>query len=380
MYRRQALLAGVPSHLTWVRYCGFLDLSTPAFMEIQRRRLIETLPRLAKSGIGRTLLDGHSVSSVEQLRRVAPLTSFEDYLSFFEPLMSITLPEPPIFWAKTSRLNMDKALIPYNQTAFEHLMDGTMAAFLLAAAHSRGHTRLEPQDRILYNLPPSPYLSGMLPHGLAPRVRLRSVLDFHEAEELDFQDKVTLGFKRALEGGVDLVVSMTSVLLKMGESFEQRSKSRSAHGLLCKPQGAWRMLAALAKSKREGRRVLPKDLWKLKGLVCWGTDTGVYRDQIRHYWGCDPYELLALTEGGILAMQSWTREGMTFVPGTNFLEFIRETDALARDGTDSGELPTVLLDEVEQGQRYEVVITSCGQARPRRRAARRPIAPCRAPA
>ena len=328
-------------------------------MEIQRQRLVETLPALSKSAIGRTFLDGRRIASVQELRSVAPLTSFDDYRSFFQPLMSVTLPEPPIFWARTSRLNMDEALIPYNQAAFEHLMDGTMAAFLLAAAEGRDETRLEPQDRVLYNLPPSPYLSGMLPHGLAPRVRLRSVLDFHEAEELDFQDKVALGFKRALEGGVDLVVSMTSVLLRMGESFEQRSKTRSATGLLRKPHVAWRMLAALAKSKREGRPVLPKDLWKLKGLVCWGTDTGIYRDQIRHYWGCDPYELLAITEGGILAMQSWTREGMTFVPATNFLEFIRETDALAWDPTDSSELPTVLLDEVEPGERYEVVITSC---------------------
>ena len=359
MYRRQALLASVPTHLTWERYCGFLDLSTPAFMEIQRRRLVETLPALAKSGIGRTFLDGHSVSSVEQLRRVAPLTSFDDYRSFFQPLMSITLPEPPIFWAKTSRLNLDKALIPYNEAAFEHLMDGSVAAFLLATADGRGDTRLEPQDRVLYNFPPSPYLSGMLAQGLAARVRLRPLVDFDEAEELDFQDKVALGFERALRGGVDVVASMPSVLLKMGESFEQRSKGRSALSLLRDPRVAWRMLGALLKSKREGRSVLPKDIWKLKGLVCWGTDTGVYRDQIRHYWGCDPYEFLAITEGGILAMQSWTREGMTFLPATNFLEFIRETDVLAWDRTDSSELPTLLLDEVEPGERYEVVITSC---------------------
>ncbi|MCH8847630.1 MAG: GH3 auxin-responsive promoter family protein [Chloroflexi bacterium] len=359
MYRRQALLADVPAHLTWERYCGFLDLSTPAFMQIQRRRLMETLPALAKSGIGRTFLGGHDVSTVEQLRRAAPLTSFDDYRSFFQPLMSITLPEPPIFWAKTSRLNLDQAMIPYNQAAFEHLMDGSVAAFLLAAADGRGQTRLEPQDRVLYNFPPSPYLSGMLAQGLTALIRLRPVVDFDEAEELDFQDKVALGFKRALHGGVDVVASMPSVLLKMGESFEQRSNSRSALGLLRNPRVAWRMLAALLKSKREGRSMLPKDIWKLKGLVCWGTDTGVYRDQIRHYWGCDPYEFLAITEGGILAMQSWTREGMTFVPGTNFLEFIRETDALAWNGTGSSELTTCLLDELEPGERYEVVITSC---------------------
>ena len=359
MYRSQALAAGVPSHLTWEKYCGFLDLSTPAFMEVQRGRLMEALPALAKSGIGRTFLDGHAVASVEQLRRVAPLTSFEDYRSFFQPLMSITLPEPPIFWAKTSRLNIDEALVPYNQAAFEHLMDGSTAAFLLAAADGRGDTRLEAQDRILYNFPPSPYLSGMLAQGLAERVQLRAVVGFDEAEDLDFQDKVALGFERALAGGVDVVASMTSVLLKMGESFEQRSKGRSAIGLLRRPHVAWRMLGAVLRAKREGRAVLPKDLWKLKALVCWGTDTGVYRDQIRHYWGCDPYEFLAITEGGILAMQSWTRAGMTFVPGTNFFEFIREEDALARDGAEPSELGTVLMDEIEPGVRYEVVITSC---------------------
>ena len=62
----------------------------------------------------------------------------------------------------------------------------------------------------------------MLAQGLTERVRLHPVVDFDEAEELDFQDKVALGFERALHGGVDVVASMPSVLLKMGESFEQR--------------------------------------------------------------------------------------------------------------------------------------------------------------
>ena len=358
MYRSQALLANVPSHLTWEKYCGFLDLSLPNFMQIQRQRLEETLPRLCKSGIGRTFLRGSTPESVEQFRSVAPLTTYEDYLPFFEPKMAIALPEPPIFWAKTSRVNMSQALIPYSETAFQHLIDGFIAAFLLSSASGRDDTKLRSGQRVLYNLPPSPYLSGKLAEGLAECLQLRSVVDFDEVGGLEFHDKVTLGFERALESGVDVVASMTSVLLKMGEAFEHRGKRRRSVKTLLRPRAAWRMLRGLVRSRLEGRAVLPKDLWPLKALVCWGTDTGVYRDQIRHYWGCDPYEFLAVTEGGILAMQSWTRRGMTFVPGTNFLEFILERDAL--DGaTAVAGFQTLLLDELKPKERYEVVITSC---------------------
>ncbi len=74
--------------------------------------------------------------------------------------------------------------------------------------------------------------------------------------------------------------------------------------------------------------MLPKDLWPVKSLICYGTDTGIYKKQLLHYWGKEPYELYAGTEMGIVAMQSWTKKAMTFTPFSCFLEFAPEEEWL----------------------------------------------------
>ena len=38
----------------WSKYCGFLDLSMPEFMEIQTHLLMEEIDLMAESAIGRT--------------------------------------------------------------------------------------------------------------------------------------------------------------------------------------------------------------------------------------------------------------------------------------------------------------------------------------
>jgi hypothetical protein len=56
-------------------------------------------------------------------------------------------------------------------------------------------------------------------------------------------------------------------------------------------------------------------------------------------------------------MQAWNRKAMTFPPDGVFLEFIPEEQRLNHK-EDNGQQPsTVLLDEVEEGKLYEVVIT-----------------------
>jgi hypothetical protein len=108
----------------------------------------------------------------------------------------------------------------------------------------------------------------------------------------------------------------------------------------------------------ERRNILPKDLWPVKALIGWGMDTSVYREQVYRYWGTYPYELYACTEAGIMALQSWNKKDLTFIPYSNFFEFIPEEEWLRNRETPGYKPRTVLLDEVEEGQRYELVITS----------------------
>jgi phenylacetate-coenzyme A ligase PaaK-like adenylate-forming protein len=106
------------------------------------------------------------------------------------------------------------------------------------------------------------------------------------------------------------------------------------------------------------RRLLPRDIWPLKALIAWGSDTQDYREQVYHYWGAYPYQFHACTEGGIMAVQSWTRQGMTFIPNANFYEFIPEEE-WDKSRSDIFYVPrTVLLPDVRANERYELMITN----------------------
>ena len=59
-----------------------------------------------------------------------------------------------------------------------------------------------------------------------------------------------------------------------------------------------------------------------------------------------------------MAVQSWTRRGMTFLPHSCFSEFIPEGERLKSRKDIFYEPDTVLLAEVKPGERYELVISS----------------------
>jgi len=124
------------------------------------------------------------------------------------------------------------------------------------------------------------------------------------------------------------------------------------------PQIMWRLIRGLVQSKREGRALLPKDLWPLKGLLCYGTDTAIYREKLIHYWGKEPTENYGATEPGLIATHAWNKKNMTFVPFCCFLEFAPEEEWLKSRENKDYQPSTVLLDDLKQGERYEIIITS----------------------
>lgn len=104
--------------------------------------------------------------------------------------------------------------------------------------------------------------------------------------------------------------------------------------------------------------MLPKDLWEIKGIPSGGMDISIYRDTIQKYWGVQPYESYGATEEGAIAGQAWNKKDLTFYPDAAFLEFIPEEE-WARWRKNDAYIPhTVLMNEVQLGKRYEVVISS----------------------
>ena len=127
--------------------------------------------------------------------------------------------------------------------------------------------------------------------------------------------------------------------------------------LKCEPHMIYRMAKAKRLSKKEGRPIRPKDLFGLKGFMVAGTDNRCYKDELEELWGIRPMEIFAGTEPSLIGTESWTRDGMYFFPDSCFYEFITEADMERNEADPSFVPPTLLMDEVEPGEKYELVLT-----------------------
>lgn len=343
----------------WQLYCGFLDMTLTDFMAVQERLLLEQLELVNRSPWGQIFFAGAKPATVEEFRRTAPLTRYEDYASYLEDRREDLLPKKPITWGHTSGRSGKYKWAPFTQEMFDKAGTRIMAAFILAMARRRGEVRLEEQDVLVYNAPPRPYASGIALVSVEQQFPFHFVPPADLSESLTFQERLELSFQMAMVTGIDVVGSITSVLVKLGERFASGAGGARPSRQMLHPQAMWRVGRAMVRSRLAGRPMLPKDLWPVKGVICGGTDTALYKEIIAEYWGATPYEVYAATEAGITAAgQAWDKKGLYFFPDAVFFEFIPE-DEWARNREDPTHTPsTVLLDEVQTGQRYELVITS----------------------
>ncbi|MBI2855862.1 MAG: GH3 auxin-responsive promoter family protein [Chloroflexi bacterium] len=342
----------------WQKYCGFLDISLKEFKEIQEQLLMEQLEIVSSSPLGRRLLRGSLPQSVAEFRRIARLTKYGDYLPDLENGNNAALPKPSDHWAHTTGARGDLKFVPYTQQGYDWVADNLLSAFILSCASKRGDVNIKQGDRVLYNTPPRPFLSGMVTFSMADRFGFKGVLDPRVSEAMEFKERIEKGFEEALSSGVDVLVSMTSILVKIGDGFANRSRNRKLSPSMLRPAVLFRLAKAYLRSIMQRRSILPKDLWPVKSVLGWGMDTRYFREQVAYYWGKPAYEFYACTEGGIMAMQGWNKKGMTPVPYSDFYEFIPEEESL-RSWEDVEYKPTtLLLDELEPGKRYEIVITN----------------------
>jgi hypothetical protein len=349
------------SDVVWSKYCGFLDLNLQQFMSIQESLLLQQLEKVAHSALGRKLIGGRTPISVEEYRHLVHLTDYEDYLPELNSDNDTTLPEKCHIWASTSDGANDGRRVPYTLKAYNRMLDNLMAVFILACSRQRGQSSLIEGDRVLYNVDPPPYLSGILASGASRVFNLQSVMAPDMPDGMDFLERITKGFEMSLQTGVDIIIAMASVLVKTGDEINRMLKKNILSCHLMHPGELMRFTRAFLRSKLENRTILPKDLWPVKALIAWGLDTNIYRDLVYQYWGAYPYEFHACSEAGIIAVQSWTRRAMTFLPHANFYEFIPESEWLKSREDIFYEPHTVLLSEVKPGERYEIVISSfCG--------------------
>lgn len=344
----------------WNRYCGFLDLTLAEFMQVQQRLLAEQLGRVSQSVLGKHILGGAPLTTMETFRATAPLTTYADYETYLAERREDALAMKPHLWAHTSGRSGRYKLVPFSREMFNRAGERIMTAVILSMASERGEVRLEEQDVLLYNTPPHPYASGISLLSLHEQFPFHFVPSLDQTASMSFQQRLEMSFQVALVSGIDVLGSITSVMVRMGERFAQGGGARPSRRLL-HPKALMRVSRALLRSRMAGRPMLPKDLWSVKGILCGGTDTNLYKQRIVDYWGTIPHEIYASTETGVVtALQAWDRKGMYFLPDVVFLEFIPEEDWIQQRQDPIFRPRTVLLDEVQPGQRYELVITSFG--------------------
>jgi len=341
--------------------CGFLSLNLEQFMEVQRRLLTEQIELLCQSQLGRKLMRGARPETIEEFRKLVPLTTYADYCPELAEKRESCLPVKPALWVHTSGRSGEYPCkwVPITPRFAEEMSAVMYGIGILSGCKRWGDTsQLMERPKIVYTVAPRPYMSGAMASMLSLQTPPDYLPPLEESEAMSFEDRIKLGFKQALSQGLDYFFGLSLVLVTVGNRFSQSTEKVNLLPLLSQPKALFRLTKGLLKSKLAHRRMLPKDLWSVKGILCGGLDSWVYKEKIKELWGRYPLDIYAGTEGGIIATQTWDFDSMTFIPNLNFLEFIPEKEHFKWQIDRSYQPKTVLLDEVKPGENYEMVITN----------------------
>ena len=343
----------------WQMCCGFIDLSLEEFMTIQKRLLLEQIELLKNCELGRRVMRGAMPTTVEEFREQVPLTTYGDYLPELAEKGEDGLPAKVARWVRTSGKTgeYDVKWVPMSEVFARECEKLGASVVLFSTCDGRGDTsKVKEHFRLLLSMGPRDYVSGALVDLMQQALGCDMLPS--KGEGMQFQERMKAGFNEALYRGLDMVGSLPSVLVAVGEQFKQRSGNRDIRPLLSHPKALARIIRAVIRSKLHHRPMLPKDMWPLKGIAGSGTDSGIFRKKVEELWGRPLLEMYSSTEGSYYAIQTWDYEGMTFVPNLNFFEFIPEREWFKWQLDRSYKLKTVLLDEVKAGVNYEIVITN----------------------
>ena len=345
----------------WQMCCGFLSLTLEQFMAIQKRLLVEQIGLLNRCTLGRKIMRGAKPQTVEEFREQVPLTTYADYCPELMERREAPLPAEPALWVHSSGRTGEYPCkwVPITPAYTHELSVILYGVGMISSCRDMGDTsRVPDHPKVLYSVARRPYVSG----AFADMLRMQTPLDYfpglEEAQSLSFEDRIKLGFQQAMSEGLDYFFGLSLVLVAIGEKFRQSSEGVDIRPFLTQPRALLRLVKGMVKSRLAGRPLLPRDLWSVKGIIGSGVDSCVYKDKIKELWGRHPLDLYSSTEGGVIATQTWDYEGMTFVPSLNFLEFIPEEEHFKWQMDRSYQPTTVLLDEVEAGKNYELVLSN----------------------
>jgi len=120
----------------WQRYCGFLELPVDEFMNIQKHLLMEQIELVANSPLGKKIMDGKP-KSVEEFRRIVPLTTYDDYEPYLSERREDALGVKPLFWCHSAGRGGNFKWIPYTSEGFNVYTTLYLGFLILAAANKK---------------------------------------------------------------------------------------------------------------------------------------------------------------------------------------------------------------------------------------------------
>ncbi len=356
----QNLLSNNRDEELWQLCCGFLDLHLDQFMNIQRSLLLEQIEQLKGCALGKKLLRGATPTTVDEFRRQVPLTTYVDYCPELLEKREDVLPTPPSHWVQTSGKSGEYPFkwVPVSPRFWEEAGLDFSAIAILGSCHRKGEVVLKRKMKLLHAAAQPPFLTSAIAHRLQQDIDFNFLPELTEAEKMDFEDRVEKGFKMALADGMDGFYGLAGVLVAIGKRFQEGSSRTRKTKLISHPRALLRLSFGALKSKRAGRSLLPRDLWNLKVITSMGTDSMVFKDKIQELWGRKPLNVYGNTETTVVATQTWDYKDMVFFPNLNFLEFIPEEECRLSRLDKTHKPSTVLLDQVQPGKLYELVITN----------------------
>lgn len=361
--RFEEKLKNLSQREVWEEYCGFLELSIDEYMQMQTRLLMEQIDLMSRCALGKRFFAEQPPKTLEEFRARVPLTRFDDYADILLVKREEALPAPPVLWLSTTWEGGDRPFkcAPYTEGMLDTYRRNILAAMILSTSREKYSFRIRNNAKVLFSLAPLPYATGLFPGLVDPEIKIRFLPPLREAHKLSFSERCKKGFKMSLKSGMNQFYGMTSIIYNMSKSFSFGSGGGSASlkelaGV--SPVMLYRLLKALYESKRDGKPVRPGDVFKLDGFVCVGTDTALYKDELEEMWGIRPLEVAGGTEPCLLGTETWKKDGLVFFPDNCFYEFIPEADMLRSIEDPAYIPPTYLMNELQAGEKYELVLTT----------------------
>ncbi len=349
----------------WQEYCGFLDISLDEYMHIQNRLLEEQLRLYPDCQLGRHIFRGKRPATVEEFRREIPLTTYADYADILLKKKEDALPARPIIWIETTWEGGKSPIkvAPYTQSMVDNHKGTILSILILATSEGRGRFSLRPHDNFLFGLAPLPYFSGLVPYAMQGELSVNFMPPVDRAIQMGFGERNKEGFRLGMQKGIDVLIGMSSVIVRISETFGQSleaggKKKNPLKLFRNSPLMNYRLMRAVIRSKEDGAPITPKDVWKPKGLVCGGTDSAALKKRIESLWGLRPLELFGGTEPTCIGTEIWSKDGLVLFPHVCFYEFIPEQEYERNLQDPSYEPKTYLINELVEGSNYELVISN----------------------